>query len=353
MLPRIPVLILLLLWALTVVALINVTIDDELGDGRSKLVPQYTPGDQWAQGAQCSGCSLHPGTIDVSKAQPERVLTLTFNSVAIYVFNIVPNSADGATTLTNLSFFLDNAYVGQFRHVPDQTSNIAYGVPVYVNHSLPDAQHTLDMRATGPNASLVLFDYAIYSTTKGGNNNSTSASSCSSSASASAKRAGIIGGVVGGLGGLLAPLALVFIYRRRSRKRRWAAQDGDVPVVEQTDAGPVHIPVLLGAADEFRPRPYPPPSDASTTSFAARSVAATRVGEKGRVPPGAGTGTDTPSRPPQNTVPSVSGTDQSGPSVQADLAAIRQEIARLREQQDGQPLDSLPPPYEAEGHGRQ
>ena len=347
MLLRTSALIPFLLWVVPTISLVNVTIDDEFGDSRSKFVPQYTPGEQWTQGARCSGCAIHPGIVNVSKAfkgtwhdatyhpgQPAQIVTLMFNGVAIYVFNIIPNNVDGATTLTNLSFFLDEVPVGQFLHIPDQTANIRYHVPVFVNESLPDTQHSLDIRATGPNASLVLFDYAIYTSTTD-TNNSTSTSPSST------KRDAIIGGVVGGVGGFLAVLVLVLIYRRRSRNRRKDTQDGDT--IEQTAAGPVHIPVLPGAADEFRPRPYPPPSDSDTTPSTARS----RAGAKGPVPVTSitGTGTDTPSQPPSSTLPSV-----SGPSVQEDLAAIRQELARLREQQDVLPMDSLPPQYEAEEH---
>ena len=381
-----PALTTFLLFAVTIAALVNVTIDDELGDSRSKLVPQYAPGGKWAQGGQCSGCALHPGIVDVAQTvdqtwhdgtyhpgNPDQLISLTFNGVAIYVFNIIPNSAGGATTLTNLSFFLDHEYVGQFIHLPDQTTNIAYHVPVYVNESLPDTQHSLDIRATGPNASLVLFDYAIYSSTTDGSSSTSPAStftftpssstytsssstfmpssSTFASSSTSVKRGRIIGGVVGGVGGSIAVLVLAFICCRRSRKPRWQTQYRDV--VEQTDTHPIHIPMLRGAGDMFRPRPYPPPSNFAM-ALSARA-AMRREGGKGYDVTDTGTRNETLShwQPPSSTLPSGSTTGQSDLSVLEDLAAIRQEIARIREEQIVRPMYTLPPPYVAEAHERQ
>ncbi|KAM5534434.1 hypothetical protein V8D89_011901 [Ganoderma adspersum] len=373
MLLRAPTLTTFLLWAVPVAALVNVTIDDKLGDSRSNLVPQYTPSDGRANGEECTGCALHPGIIDVAQTvdqtwhdgtyhpgNPDQVISLTFDGVAIYVFNIIPNSAGGATTLTNLSFFLDHEYVGQFIHIPDQTTNIAYHVPVYVNESLPDAQHSLDIRATGPNASLVLFDYARYSSTTDDSSSMslsstftsssstfTPSSSTFTSSSTSAKRGRIIGGVVGGVGGSIAVLVLVFICCRRSRKPRWQTQYGDI--VEQTDTRPVHIPILRGAGDMFRPRPYPPPSNFAMM-LSARGAVTRRDGGKGYDNPDTGTMNETLSQPPSSTLPSGSATGQSDLSVLEDLAAIRQEIARIREEQIVRPMYSVPPPYVAEEH---
>ena len=130
----------------------------------------------WNQGSECSGCALHPGVVDVSQAfdgtwhdstyhpdGPERLISLTFTGVAVYVYHIVPNHISNEQfTSTNLSFFLDGEHVGQFIHEPANTSTIAYGVLVYVNPTLPDTEHQLNISSGGLNASLVLFDYVVY-----------------------------------------------------------------------------------------------------------------------------------------------------------------------------------------------
>ena len=137
----------------------------------------FYPLDGWNQGSECPGCALRPGFVNVSQAfhgtwhdstylpgGPESLISLTFTGVAVYVYHIVPNqvSTDSYSTLTNLSFFLDGEYVGQYIHEPDSTSDIAYGVPVYVNPTLRNTEHYLNISAGGPSESLLLFDYVVY-----------------------------------------------------------------------------------------------------------------------------------------------------------------------------------------------
>ncbi|KAI0778899.1 hypothetical protein BD413DRAFT_447284, partial [Trametes elegans] len=164
---------------------VNRTIDDEHGDSNSGLPPDFEPQSSWAQGSTCTGCIVqhsrnppkHDGaTIDTSlpfdgtwhdstyhPGQPERTITVKFTGIAVYVFNIVVNSIPLVTTFTNLTFILDGAHVGNYVHEPDGSSEILYDVPVYTNTTLPHTSHTLVI-STGPglNASLVLFDYIIY-----------------------------------------------------------------------------------------------------------------------------------------------------------------------------------------------
>lgn len=278
--------------------------------------------------------------------QPALAVALTFRGIAVYVFNTVPDSPGGAMTLTNLNFTLDQACAGNFTHVPNRTVFISYHVPVFTKTSLADTQHTLDMRATGPDASLVLFDYALYSSTTG---NPTSASP----AATRRKRAEIIGGVLTGVvGGCVAVALLIFICRRRHRKLCGEKREGDL--IQQSGAGIAHVPVLPGTADELCPRPYPPSPDSNVTSDSrSRGTAMARADAKACSASGTGnsTGADTPSHPASN-MPTVSETGRSDSNVREDLTAIRKEIAKLREQQSVQE-DSLPPPYETAERGQE
>ncbi|RDX42949.1 hypothetical protein OH76DRAFT_1248839 [Lentinus brumalis] len=157
---------------------VNVTIDDEDGDASTGWKPQYLPSSAWAQGSTCSSCLItrhtdpfrafdetwhdstyHPG-------QPQRVVQISFNGSAVYVYNLVANNIPGTTTFTNLTFILDGTEVGQYSHFPQNNaaSTILYRTVVYQNDSLAQAPHTLSIEAGGPTDSLVLFDYVIYTT---------------------------------------------------------------------------------------------------------------------------------------------------------------------------------------------
>ena len=90
--------------------------------------------------------------------------------MAVYAYFILANRVDATTTLTNLSFTLDNEFVGTFEHIPTNSTDIQYNSPVYVNETLENKTHTLIISARGPNVaqnntfknSLLLFDYMIY-----------------------------------------------------------------------------------------------------------------------------------------------------------------------------------------------
>ncbi|TFK88885.1 hypothetical protein K466DRAFT_585124 [Polyporus arcularius HHB13444] len=157
---------------------VNVTIDDEDGDASTGWMPQYFPSSAWAQGSKCSGCAI-TGLADPSQAfdetwhdstyhpeQPQRVVQINFNGSAVYVYNLVANTIPGVTTFTNLTFVLDGTEVGQYTHSPQNNaaSTFLYRTVVYQNDSLPQAPHMLSIEAGGPTASLILFDYVIYTT---------------------------------------------------------------------------------------------------------------------------------------------------------------------------------------------
>ena len=155
--------------------LVNRTIDDFNGDSVTGALPVYSPSDGWTPGNTCVDCRINDTFADVSKTfnqtwhdttyhpgQPDRVITLQFIGTAVYAFNLIANQIVWTTTYTNISFTIDGQLMSIYSHEPDPTTNIYYQVPVFSQESLSNDAHTLEIRATGADASLVLFDYAAY-----------------------------------------------------------------------------------------------------------------------------------------------------------------------------------------------
>ena len=269
--------------ALVSPALVNRTIDDELGDSVTGVVPSYLPINSWVQGSRCKGCRITPA---VDPHQPldstwhdtiytpggqERRIQARFTGSAVYVFNLIANDVPRVkTTFTNLTFFINNTLVGHYLHTPDGSSpRIQYRVPVYVNDSLPYAEHTLDIVAGGVQDSRVLFDFIAYtSRSEDGDgvagmmsspqsstqsqdplpSTTTSATqNDASSASGQSHTAILVGSIVGAVVGVIAALltltiGLCILRRRRGlglplwsrRRRNTVAQSGDL---EKTPSG--------------------------------------------------------------------------------------------------------------------
>ena len=158
--------------------MVNRTIDDQFGDEVTHQPPVYTPSGGWAQGATCKGCAIRlaGGELDktvnktwhdttVHPHDPKHTITLNFTGSAVYAFNIIANHQDGGvTTETHMTFWIDGEKVGQYDHMPNNTTDFEFRVPVYANSTLPYGEHTLQIVVNGTTPSLVLFDYAIYTT---------------------------------------------------------------------------------------------------------------------------------------------------------------------------------------------
>ncbi|KAF8186910.1 hypothetical protein K438DRAFT_1595870 [Mycena galopus ATCC 62051] len=153
-----------------IAAFSNRTIDDTNGDPITGFLPVYAPEAQWNVGQNCSGCLVQPDvgqlfdytwhdTTQGASGVPSSV-TLNFTGTAIYLFSVVPNTIPFATTLVNLNFTLDGAPIGTYTHVPDDSSNILYSVPVLSSQNLTNGAHTLVAETAGN--SVFLFDYAMY-----------------------------------------------------------------------------------------------------------------------------------------------------------------------------------------------
>ncbi|KAH9829640.1 uncharacterized protein C8Q71DRAFT_717950 [Rhodofomes roseus] len=230
--------------------LTNRTIDDYYGDSVTGLQPQYRSGSAWNYGPQCPGCFIQPAadeafdqswhdvTASPNDPGPSNV-TLTFTGTAVWVYGVVPNYVQYATTFVNVSFELDGKVAGLYTHVPSTSTSYEYNVTLFSNTGLANTQHTLVISPQRePDTSYMAFDWAQYtydvttssstgsstsSTASGGGSSSTSvvqspsqSASGFTSTSSHAPVGAIVGGVIGGLG-LLALVILVLLLHRRYR----------------------------------------------------------------------------------------------------------------------------------------
>lgn len=167
--------ILLLLVRFSLATLTNRTIDDSNGDSVTGLQPVFAPASgAWHTGQSCPGCLVQPDEnqvfdhtwhgVTASPPDPSpRNVTLTFNGTALWVFCVIPNYVEWATTFANLSFELDGQPVGTYSHIPSQSEALQYNVSVYSNTALENAEHEFVMTARRDvNASFLAFDWAMY-----------------------------------------------------------------------------------------------------------------------------------------------------------------------------------------------
>ncbi|EIW63879.1 uncharacterized protein TRAVEDRAFT_79572, partial [Trametes versicolor FP-101664 SS1] len=160
---------------------VNRTIDDEYGDSVTGVKPVYGPSSDptgnWIQGLTCVHCTMLPGkVIDISQTfngtwhdstyhpgNPDHTIDAPFTGTAIYVYFIIPNFVAFTTTLVNLSFTIDGTFFNQYEHIPDlSTSTIEYQTLVFHTTNLVNTDHNIQVRASGNNASILLFDNMIY-----------------------------------------------------------------------------------------------------------------------------------------------------------------------------------------------
>ena len=160
--------------------LANNTIDDVFGDSITGVPPTYFPATGWRQGDACAQCPLtsqiqaqarggspHAGTWQVATTDTIRTwnMTVSFTGNAVYVYNIIPNSADTfIDTYLALDFHLDGDLVSTFTRFADSSSVIEFNALVYSNTSLEEGEHTLVMAAEDIQ-TLILFDYIEYTYT--------------------------------------------------------------------------------------------------------------------------------------------------------------------------------------------
>ena len=170
-----PFTIILLSSHLVACTAVNRTIDDQRGDSATGALPSYSPSNGWTAGDTCNGCNINRTNTDVSKAfdqtwsdstyhpgQPDRVISMSFVGTDVYVFNTIVNQVPWTTTLTNLTLSVDGTHVDSYLHSPDLTSNKEYQVMILKHNNMQNVAHNIEIRATGSEASLILFDYVMY-----------------------------------------------------------------------------------------------------------------------------------------------------------------------------------------------
>ncbi|EKM60262.1 uncharacterized protein PHACADRAFT_203507 [Phanerochaete carnosa HHB-10118-sp] len=252
--------------------LINVTVDDAGTDRLTGLGFSYSPLSDWNFGPNCTECvaqlnrsqlhmgSWHDATYDGSNGPRTELqsATLGFNGSAIYVYGVIVTSPlipFGDTSSTHLGFFIDDQLVGTFNNTPaGNGSNPAafkYNVTLYSNRSLPHGPHTFVLQngLDGGPASIVLFDYLVYSTEQEDATVTTSAAAASLSmtsptippptsterpASSSSALVKVLPATLGAIA-LIILLVLALLWRRRRRRRNWfrASRTPEVDLLSQ------------------------------------------------------------------------------------------------------------------------
>ncbi|KAM5535826.1 hypothetical protein V8D89_010444 [Ganoderma adspersum] len=210
----------------------NRTIDDEFGDSVTKLKPFYSPPQDWFLGSTCpqKGCPvvLDPSktlngtwheTVDPTGDHLIHSITLQFFGTAVYVYGIVVNAHPNATTLTNMTFSLDDSDPDIYTHPPDSTDDILYQQLFYSKANLSNTDHALVIAAQP--GSIAMFDYAEYTFEDSSSSTpvypTASISSSTKRNSSSFPVGSVVGGVVGGVGGLF--LVLVALFMRYKHRR--------------------------------------------------------------------------------------------------------------------------------------
>ncbi|KAI0760712.1 hypothetical protein C8Q74DRAFT_1372525 [Fomes fomentarius] len=222
---------------------VNRTIDDRYGDSVTGQLPQFMP-NSWSKGEQCPGCHAQPDpkechngtwsdTTHHDGQDDGRNITMQFTGTAVYAYHVLAPQINGTDTITNLSFTLDGAPVDPgFIWVPAASDQAyQYNIPVYVNESLANTEHTFVIHLVGP-VSLGLFDYVIYTFDDDGVSPSTPTSTLanpsptptatvpSSVQHSSFPIGAVIGGSVGGAVLILIIIATLVIHRRERQRSR-------------------------------------------------------------------------------------------------------------------------------------
>ncbi|KZV87432.1 hypothetical protein EXIGLDRAFT_839965 [Exidia glandulosa HHB12029] len=162
------------------VSVANTTIDDTFGDERTGAVPVYTSVHLWnarSSSDGCTTCGAQPdGSQFLNRSHDESTyagqiasnMSISFIGTSIRLYCALANEVNLNPRATHLVFFLDNsvAPVSTFDHEPTADIGYAYNQLVYDSGALPLGKHTVLVSnvATADVGSLILFDYAVYST---------------------------------------------------------------------------------------------------------------------------------------------------------------------------------------------
>ncbi|EJD35756.1 hypothetical protein AURDEDRAFT_117256 [Auricularia subglabra TFB-10046 SS5] len=358
----------LLLGALASARLVNVTIDDTRGDERTGRTPQYTSVHLWnARSAadQCTTCGARPdGTQAFDETWHDETtfpgqlpsnVSFTFNGGVLYIYCILANNINVQHKDTRLAFYLDESPqpVQQFHRAPDlAVDGFIYNQLVFKDDTLSDREHTMLVSnwADGDSGSLVLFDYAIYSTEEENpappgtdtdpsptNTQSTPGPSSTNGdrSSSSVNLGAVVGGSVAGAVAAILLLAAIFWSYSRRRRQSYATS---APSISTSMATTRDVETLAANIDPFDA--YMRQSDSAWNS----------PHEKGHprfaASPGSGVSPSLSTPPSVTTSPPLA----ASPSRSADESAqFRTELERMREELERVRRIAEPPEYSHSG----
>ncbi|KAF5377159.1 hypothetical protein D9615_006416 [Tricholomella constricta] len=227
--------------------LVNVTIDDTLGD--SETGTQVTYIGAWNDGPSCARCTatqqldrnkIYNGTWRDSSANKQLDDTIEqlplafvpFHGSAVYVYCIISDKTNRPNGNADMTFLIDGQPAGNYTRQPTGEIDFEYNVLVFAHESLTNEGHTLTIQNghVGGQRSLVLLDYIVYSYENGlAVSTPTSTQPLSphtppasesqpqpenTGVPAVSSSGKIVGGVLGSIGGVLLVL-LAFLWKRQ------------------------------------------------------------------------------------------------------------------------------------------
>lgn len=364
-------LFLLALAAGVTAGLVNITIDDTYGDPQTGLPPWYSSAHAWNErtiadgcescGARPDGRQMYKETWHDETTFPDQIpsnMTFSFSGTMLYIYCVLANNVNLFHRDTRLAIYIDNSLtpVAQFHHAPDPgVDGFIYDQLVFKSDPLEDREHTVLVSnwADGDSGSLVLFDYAIYTTNEPDRlvapptDTRTSAPSSTPNSdhdappsketpeitapkpkSSSSNMAAIIGGSVAGVLVvlLLGSAAGWLLYRRWERSRARSR-----PRVDLNDEQKSFI----------APYPGTPPAHFASSS-AADSYDSLAADIK---PPFAPTSSNPLKRPLVVLAADGDDADSEKPGQGAGAAPVRAELDRMRADIENIKLNVAPPRY--------
>ncbi|KAK0470408.1 uncharacterized protein EV420DRAFT_1500511 [Desarmillaria tabescens] len=273
--------------------LVNATIDDQ------NPMLLYSPEDGWRNSnVPCPSCtarpdpsmaingSWHDSTFDQNaKNSPNKVRNVStiFNGTAIHVTCILAKTTTSPFGNSDMSFYIDDILVGQFKKTAPGESGFEYNVTVYSNSSIPSGQHkfTIQNGHVGGIKSLLLLDALVYSYDDGQSDSDDVVATKDMTTTYIGTTIGCaIAGVITGILGTIAFL----LYRRRRRSRQLNEHINIEGRINRGLRTPISTISPFRTTQSFSDYHHPPPTTASVSSFTAASNPSLRNADKRAIP---------------------------------------------------------------------
>ncbi|KZV85336.1 hypothetical protein EXIGLDRAFT_753387 [Exidia glandulosa HHB12029] len=164
----------------------NVTIDDTAGDALTGETPTYlnAPGPKTWHARPlvdpCPGCTVNPDptrmkmntwhdgmslTASLGSTAQTNSVSFGFTGTAVYIYCVLVNNVAAAIADTHVLFSIDGDQVGAFDHTQVRgQETFMYNHLVYSNQTISMGRHEFTMSSRQGTNSLILFDYALYTT---------------------------------------------------------------------------------------------------------------------------------------------------------------------------------------------